>query len=85
MQLSQGLRNPSLLSTALLFGGLAGWWVGRLAGLYGDQWLAEPEYAFEDLAAFCGALCGALSAYTRDNGVVPRMAGLFVGAVLSWR
>lgn len=80
MRFSPGLRNPSLLSSALLFGGLVGWYVGRLVGLYGDEWFAEPEYGFEALAAFCGILCGALFAYTQGKSVVPRMAGFFSAA-----
>ncbi len=78
MQFSPGLRNPSLLSTALLFGGLAGWYAGRLIGLYGDEWFAEPEYGFEALTALCGILCGALFAYTLRKGVAPRMVGVFI-------
>lgn len=79
MQFRPDVRTPSLLCTALLFGGLAGWYAGRLIGLYGDQWFTEPEDGFEVLVTLCGILCGALFAYTNVKGVVSRMAGFFVG------
>ncbi|WP_371365350.1 hypothetical protein ACA097_19490 [Pseudomonas sp. QL9] len=73
------LRNSSLLSIALLLGGLAGWYVGRLIGLNGDEWFSEPESKFEILAAACGILCGALFSYTSNKEILPRMVGFFIG------